>query len=369
MATVFGSVYYLSKWTQTQIVNHLVIAAFLTCLATLTRYDGWAYFLASSAYVVFVSFVQKRKNKEGSIIIYILLAGFGIAMWLFYNHMIFDNALFFANSEYSAKAQQDILEERGALPTKHDLPLSIITYSIALIINLGVLSTIGLILGLIVFIVFQIKYPKTWGPLLLLIPYFFNIVSLYLGQSVIWVPMLAPYFDTYFNARYGLLMLPAAAFFLGYLASKHYMLVFVGLLLTAGQTYLFFNPSLFPIFGKEVGIITLQDTVSSINKQTMDTSKFINTNYDDGLILISSASVDSLIFRIGLPLKTFITEGTGDYWLESLKDPTKHAKWIVFFRDKTDRVGRQHINWKNFDKQYELKYEDQTYMVFKRIEK
>lgn len=367
MATVFGSVYYLSKWTQTQTVNHLVIAAFLTCLATLTRYDGWAYFIASSIYVMFVSFIQKRKNKEGSIIIYILLAGFGIAIWLFYNHMIFNNALFFANSEYSAKAQQDILEERGALPTKHDLPLSFITYSIAVIINLGALSTFGLVLGLIAFLIFQLRHPKTWGPLLLLIPYFFNIISLYLGQSVIWVPMLAPYFDTYFNARYGLLMLPAAAFFLGYFASKHKAFVVIALFLIIGQAYLFFNPKIIPIFGHQVGIITLQDTVSSINKQTMDTSNFIHTNYDDGLILVSSASVDSLIFRSGLPLKKFITEGTGNYWTESLQDPTRHARWVVFFRDRTDRVGRQQKNWKNFDKQYELKYEDQTYLVYKKV--
>ncbi len=120
MATVLGSVYYLAKWTETQLINHFLIAAFLTCLATLTRYDGWAYFVASTVYVIFVSFVYKRKSVEGPTIIYLLMAGFGIGLWLLYNLMIFSNPLFFANSEYSAKAQQDILLERGTLPTKHD---------------------------------------------------------------------------------------------------------------------------------------------------------------------------------------------------------------------------------------------------------
>lgn len=364
MATVFGASYFLAKWTQTTQINHLVIAALFTCLATLTRYDGWAFLIATIFYVGVVSLLIHRKSREGPLIIYTLLACFGIGLWLLYNLMIFGDPLFFANSEFSAKAQQDILYERGSLPTRHDFILSLQTYSLAVLVNLGIVSVAIFVIGFLVYLSSNLTRPKNWGPSLLLISYLFNVVSLYFGQSVIWMPMVPPYFDTYFNARYGVLMLPAAAFFAGYLASKHWILKIILPLLIILQFYLFFNPQHFPIFGHEVGIITRQDTVSSLNEQTIKLSDYLYENHKGGLILISSASVDSLIFRSRLPLKTFITEGTGDYWRESLKDPKKHATWIIFFRDKTDRVGKVVSKNPDLEKFYQLVYEDQTYLVY-----
>jgi hypothetical protein len=366
MATVFGASYFLAKWTQTNLINHLVIAALFTCLATLTRYDGWAFLIATIFYVGVISLLIHRTSREGPLIIYTLLASFGIGLWLLYNLMIFGDPLFFANSEFSAKAQQDILFQRGSLPTRHDFPLSIQTYSLAVLVNLGVVSVGLFILGLLIFTFQNILRPRNWGPFLLLIPYFFNVVSLYFGQSVIWMPMVPPYFDTYFNARYGVLMLPAAAFFVGYLAGKHWILKIIIPLFIALQFFLFLNPEHLPIFGQKVGIITRQDTVSSLNEQTIKLSDFLYQNHDGGLILISSASVDSLIFRSRLPLKTFITEGTGNYWHESLKDPTRHATWIVFFRDKTDRVGKVVSKNPDLEKYYKKVYEDPTYLVYKK---
>ena len=366
MATVFGASYFLAKWTQTSQINHLVIAALFTCLATLTRYDGWAFLIATILYVAVICLLIKRQSKEGPIIIYTLLASFGIGLWLLYNGLIFGDPLYFANSEFSAKAQQDILYERGALPTRHDFILSLQTYCIAVLVNLGVISVGLSLIGLLVFAFQNFLKPSNWGPLLLLVSFVFNVVSLYMGQSVIWMPMVPPFFDTYFNARYGVLMLPAAAFFVGYLASKHWILKIILPILIGLQFYLFFNPEHFPILGHKIGVITRQDTVSSLNEQTIKLSDYLYENHKGGLILISSASVDSLIFRSRLPLKTYITEGTGDYWRESLKDPKKYATWIIFFRDKSDRVGKVVSKNPDLNKYYQLVYEDQTYLVYNR---
>ena len=54
--------------------------------------------------------------------------------------------------------------------------------------------------------------------LILLAPFLFNVISLYLGQSVIFIPSLTPYtFDwTLFNVRYGVMMIPTLALLCAY---------------------------------------------------------------------------------------------------------------------------------------------------------
>ena len=112
-------------------------------------------------------------------------------------------------------------------------------------------------------------------------------------------------------------------------------------------------------------MITLQDTVSSVNTQTVAAGKFLRENHDGKLIMVSSASADAFIFRAGIPLKYFITEGTGHYWRNSLGDPRRHAGWVVFFNDESDRVGRKVGKSKILKDHYTQVYKDQTYQIWK----
>jgi len=337
-------------------------------LSTLTRYDGWAMFVASLFVVFLISMFRKKKGKEGAVVLFLFLAGFGIFLWLLYNHLIFGDPLYFSRSEFSAAAQQKILESRGQLPTKSHLDVSLITYLLAVIVNNGILVVITMALGIITYLLFLVRGFQLWKlmPLLLLVPFGFNVASLFAGQSVIWMPMIPPYFETYFNARYGLLMLPAVAFFSGFLVLKNKLIAgaVAGVILL--QVFLFLNPKILPIMGKEIGIITLADTVSSINKQTVTASTFLREHHRNQLILISSASADAFIFRAGIPLRFFITEGTGNYWHKSLEDPTRHAGFVVYFTDKSDRVGKRMVKIKSFSKHYARVYQDQTYQIWQK---
>lgn len=369
MATAFGAIYFLTKWAKDGLVLHLLLGAFCIMLATLTRYDGWAMFLASGAFVLFISLFRQRKGKEGALLLFLFLAGFGIFLWLLYNQLIFSDPLYFQRSEFSAKAQQDILEARGQLPTKGDLPEAILTYTLAVIVNNGLLMTIMLVVGVFIYLASFLRKIEAWklAPLLLLIPYGFNILSLYTGQSVIWMPMLPPHFETYFNARYGLLMLPAIGFFVGFIAAARYKIVgLIILIITAVQFYLFLNPHILPIMGQRIGIITLQDTVSSVNNQTIQASAFLRERHNGKLILISSASADAFIYRAGIPLRYYITEGTGRYWRESLEDPRRHAYFLVFFNDHSDRVGKKMVALPYVEDEYKMIYKDATYQIWER---
>lgn len=369
MACAMAATYFLTKWIKERQTNDIVLAALFIMLSTLTRYDGWALFGASIGLVFLVSFVTKKKEggKEGPLVLFLFLAGFGIFLWLLYNLMIFGDALYFVRSEYSARAQQIILEQRGQLQTKHNVVLSFLTYTIAMIVNNGLLICLLFVFSLVVYLLTIKRRLYYLGPLLLVVPYLFNVLSLFQGQSVIWLPMLPPYFNTYFNARYGVLMLPAVAFFLGFLVVKSKWFLTILIPVVVIQVYLFLNPQILPLFGQKIGIITLQDTVSSINSSTVNASKFLSEKHRDGqLILASSASEDAFIFRSGIPLKNYITEGTGNYWRTSLETPSKYAYWIVFFNDMSDRVGRKVGKNPYLKDKYDQVYKDNTYQIWKR---
>ena len=58
--------------------------------------------------------------------------------------------------------------------------------------------------------------------LLLMTPFIFYVLTLYMGQSIIFIPHLTPptFEWTLFNVRYGVMMVPAAALFVGFLFYK-----------------------------------------------------------------------------------------------------------------------------------------------------
>src|SRR6185503_15993883 len=130
--------------------------------------------------------------------------------------MIFKDALYFAFGPYSASAQQNQLEAAGVLATKHNIALSIKTYWYAMVYNASMFTTLVSIAGAILFW-FDKKIDRSMriATIALLSPFFFNVIALYLGHSVLFVQGLAG--NSWFNVRYGLMMIPSIAIFFGYL--------------------------------------------------------------------------------------------------------------------------------------------------------
>jgi hypothetical protein len=364
IATVMGAVYHLSRWSTTDKTGNLVLAAIFTLLASMTRYDGWAFFLAACAYVALVTASKHKGEVVGKVILFGSLAALGISLWLLYNLLIFGNPLYFANGSYSAASQQVVLQHRGQLPSEHNISISALIYGATTLLDLGVLVAIIGTLGFLWYCVRQYRHIDQWAPLLLLVPLPFNVLALYMGQSVIWVPMVAPHLNTFFNARYGILMLPAAAFFIAYLSSRSRVLKVLVVLVLVGQALLMAVPNTLPLFGEGIGVVALRDTVSSVNSQTVQAAGYIHDHYNGGLILCSTASSDAFVYRTGLHLSDFITEGNGHYWTESLSDPTSHATWIVFFGNHTDRVGIAMAKNLNKLEPYHEVYSNQTYEIW-----
>lgn len=348
--------YYILAWTQTTNLASLLLAGFFAYLATLTRYDGWfllAYIAGAIAYIIYKR--QGYKAAEGNFLLFVTLAGFGVFLWLLWNLIIFGDPLYFALGEFSAKAQQDLLLSEGRLITKDNVIYSTFVYLFAVRYNLGTWISVIACLGLWVakktkmYTVYEkVAISVTLSPLL------FNILSLFIGHSVIHLPELPPY--TWFNDRYGLMMLPAAAVAVGILVNGRKVVTLLAALLVVLQTQLMYVGN---------NIITIEDGVRGASGEYLDTAgNWVQDNIHDGLIFVAASSNDSLLFRTGLPLKQFIVEGARIYWDTSLKDPTVYADWIIMH--KNDLVDKNIRNSPIFRTNYRLVYHDDFSYIYKK---
>lgn len=366
LATMTAGVYELMMWHKEETTFRLVKSAFWIMLATLIRYDGWFLFAFATA-LIFLHTIKRYGYKvtEGVIVLFCTLGGFGVFLWLFWNQMIFNDPLYFAFGEFSANAQQSQLEDAGVLNTKKNLPLSIQTYYYAMVYNAGMISVILGALGALLFwFDKRIMLPIRIASLALLAPLFFNILALFLGHSVLFVQGLSG--SSWFNVRYGLMMMPSLAVFIGYLTHRVNKLRYV---------FLFFIlfVSLFSFVSRDA--VTIDDAVvGASGKNVSEVSGWLKSHVtnDDNYVLISVASHDAIIFSSGLPMSKFIHEGTGDYWDLTIANPERYAKWIIMRtndnNDLTFRSLETNPSWKDkyrlvshfpFADIYELKTEYQ----------
>ncbi|MEK7165257.1 MAG: hypothetical protein AAB874_00420 [Patescibacteria group bacterium] len=323
IATLTAGSYELVMWHKEDKVLRLIRSAFWVMLASLVRYEGWFLLLYSLALITIHVWRKKGyKVTEGTLILFGTLAAFGIALWFLWNTLIFKDPFYFAFGPFSARSQQRQLETAGVLATKGDLVLSLKVYLYALIYNSYALQAIlGLCGAFVLWLDKKIPLSVRIASTVLISPFLFNILALYLGHSVLFIQGISG--NTWFNVRYGVMMLPSIAIFVGFLIDrmKDLRITLIGLMLFV--TFFAFANS---------DAVTIDDArVGSSQKNVSEVSGYLNQHAKDkkGFILISAASHDAIIFSSGLPMKRFIHEGTGAYWESATTSPDRWARWIV----------------------------------------
>jgi hypothetical protein len=321
--TMTAGCYYLIKWSQEDNILELIKASFWIMLSTLVRYDGW-FLLAFSAGIVGLITLFKKGYKvtEGITVLFVTMGALGVLLWFGWNLLIFKDPLYFALGEFSAHAQQEIMLASGNLPTKGNFLLSSQIYLYAVIYNCIFLVAFLGFVGLTAFFADRkIKWEERLATLSLVSPLIFNILALLLGFSVLFIQGISG--NTWFNVRYGIMMMPAFSVFIGYLVHKlkDIRWVLVGL-------YAFV---MFFAFANADAVTIDDATVGSSQKNVSEVAGYLEMHAKDekGFILISAASHDAIIFSSNLPMKRFIHEGTGAYWKSALESPDRWARWIV----------------------------------------
>ncbi len=364
------SSYFFIKYLKgKQPLYSLVLAAFFGFCAVLSRYDGWFLVLFESLIIGIQGFVLRWKWKkiEGSGILFVTLAFFGILLWLLWGQLILGNALYFTQSQFSAQTQQRAWLAKGELPAYHNAWLAAAYYFVTAMGNAGILLWFVAIAGLIVYLRRGTDRKRFLIVLLLMVPFLFNFVTLFMGQSVIFIPHLTPVSFEWrlFNVRYGAMMIPVVAFFIGTLfsrASKFGKVVILGLFMAQ-----------FGLFGiGYTNVISYADGVVGLSHaKRPDAEQWMKQHYDGGLVLLDDYARTMSIIRAGIPMQNVIYIGNKPYWEESLQDPAKYAVWIVMQKD--DAVWTSLINDKAVEGRlyatFEKVYTSPEILIFRRQEK
>jgi hypothetical protein len=217
--------------------------------------------------------------------------------------------------------------------------------------------------GFLYFFVKEFKNKALYFSIILLVPFIFYIVTLFLGQSVIFLPGLTPksFEWTLFNARYGLMAIPVVAFFYSYFFAKGHMIAKIALVsLFIYQLFLFKGFT---------GAITLSDGVKGLSASKIpDANYWIEENYDGGMVLLDDYARTISIVRTNIPMHDIIYIGSKPYWSISLKEPEKFARWVIMQKNDDiwkslyeNKAGRGRL-FKYFKKTYTSK----EILIFKR---
>lgn len=378
---IVSSYHFIAYIADRSKLVHLVSAAFFGFLASLSRYDGWALVLMQLAVLCIVHFLSRKstekiKKLEGRALIFSTLAFFGIALWIGWGFLILGDPLYFTHSDFSAKSQQNSWYARGELPSYHDLPSAITYYSVTTHANAGAILVALGVLGLL-FSLFDTRIKHRYSiALILLVPYFFNIATLYLGQSVIFIPSLTP--NTFewklFNVRYGAMMIPCLAIYAGYLLYRLMRIgngaytagvAVLGICLIGAQSFIYVSGRN-PVISLEDGRIGL----SSVIARERDAERWFYENYDYGLVLADDFSRAISIVRSPVRMEDVIYVGTKPYWEESLREPEKYARWIIM--QEHDPIWKN--VWENLETQSRLfghfnkVYTSDEVLIFKKTD-
>lgn len=354
------STYLIWKWSKTSNIVYLPLAGIATLAATLTRYDAW-FFAAFSAIVISVIVFLKRKSFseiEGTFFLFSTVAFSGVVAWLIYNQLIYGNMLRFATGEGSALSQAVLETGISVKLTKGDFINSSLIFLSASTLNVGIISLSVTLLASILAIIRR-NYNFLLVILLLSIPLWFNIVSLFLGQS----ELLTEDFVAHglYNTRYGLLVLPLTALGYGAIASilKRFRLVVLVVLLFQ-LAVLFYSA---PITLRDATDVTYGYT-SPKGTEQQKLATWIQNHSVSGLTLISALSNDSLVFDARIPMNKVVNEGSGKYWQTATKNPTEIVERIIVSPEERDSIWKVSQKKKNFFNNYTLVFSGESFLVY-----
>ncbi len=367
IAAFTASGYYFLVWVQEDKTEQLVLAAASTFLATLARYDGWAIFLSLVVLVAVISWLKghKWRHIQGNVLIFGILGGLGIALWLIWCGVILGDPLYFQHGQFSSQSQQLVYLGRHTLYTYHNLGQSIRFYIILSVETIGFLLFPLAAIGVIAFTsrkIFAFSKDKSranlavmLAALAFLVPFVFYVVSLYGGQAIIWapgaVPANAP--NQFFNTRYGVQSIAPAVLFLVILGD-----IVVSRLKTRAivlcQMFLVTIIIAQSVFIGSTGIVSLEDGVSGIDcNPTLPTDYYLASHYNGGRILVDTFASNFDEAEDGIDLKNIVYDGSGEIWRHALHDPASVVDWVI--ANHGDLVST-HLNTKSPDflKQFTL---------------
>jgi hypothetical protein len=321
-----AALYAVVAFRRTQSMWLVALAAVAILLATLTRYDGW--FLIPFTGLALALACRAHKRPWLVFLMFSAVASLGPAYWIAHNRYETGDALWFYAGPYSAKAIYQRALDAGLERYRGDHQWG---YAFEYYWTAGLLCTGWLVAGTgaIGAAVSIWRYRRALLPLafLLLVPLFY-VWSVYSSGQTMFVPQLWPF--SYYNSRYGIAVLPLAAFAVGGVVlaiPARWRLAAVAIPLTSALAWLI-------PFSPDHWVCWKESQVNSVTRRawTHSAAEFLRANYHPGdMLLISFGDLTGILCEASLPLKESIHEGNGDEWLATVGrlDLYHRPKWAI----------------------------------------
>lgn len=311
MAALVTAVYWLQRWIEEQSPKRLAAAALATAVATLARYEAWPV-AALSILIVAVASSGDRIARIKQLTIYSALVAIGPMYWLWHNWAIYGDAFEFLTGPNSARGIY--LQNRASLGWSKifvgNAALDILTIATATAVCVGPFVLFIGAAGFVRWLVGERKTLINSSPaLLLLVPFFFHVLSLYRGEIQVF-PLSA--FGLH-NVRYGLphmfgvaLWAPAAVLFFKpparrWAVAAAFAVVFLqyGYLASEG-------PSQLAVYqeGYRNGVNARPA------RDRAKVSEYLRSNPPSRLVLMNTGALGPLVSQGGLRFSNLIHEGS-----------------------------------------------------------
>jgi hypothetical protein len=202
LAMQIALLFFSLRFARTQSTWTLAAAGLFAAAGALTRYEGW-FLLPFVALYIFTAATERPLR---AMILFCAIAGAAPVYWLIHNGYIYSNPLEFFNGPHSPKAIQGAAD----YPGKGNWLQALEYYKAAAILCIGVSLGAVAVIGVLPALFKRALWPLIF---LSLTPLFYVVSMVHSGGTPIFIPHLPP--NSYYNTRYGLCVLPLAAFAAG----------------------------------------------------------------------------------------------------------------------------------------------------------
>jgi len=354
LAALIVATYYTLKFLHSGDASDLAKCSAAVAVGTLIRYENW---VLAFAFVPVIAYAGWRRRgyalAEAWTILYSLLAFAGCVAWVVYNAIIFHDPLL---SFYYGQSSHKYYENTPAslVPARHNALLAFKLYGLTVALTVGWLLVALALLGLLVCMWrFRLRL-MSWPVYLTLFPLGFYWLVLYQGVNTENLPQLG--LGSYYNVRFGLLMVPAIALLLAVLvtaAPPRAKRVLAALILAviALSSVVGFQHT--PLALREARTDPLFQ--SGVDAQQ---AQWLSAHFKGGAVLIEYVNDASLMFYLltkhNFPDHAFITDANGRQFKTALARPETSATWIVMNSDQRTLASQiwttlhNRIDWRKY---------------------
>jgi hypothetical protein len=327
----------------------MVFAGLLVLGQVLTRYDGWivgAAVWACFAWGVWKSSAEVRRRVLPTFILFTVICAAGPLLWFWYNQHFEHDWLDFMRGPYSAAAIDRKTSPAGQHYREWHHPLRALTYySRTAQIDAAAWETGFMLAAAALYGVWlswrrrgqdEVRARGEWMAILLWVPLPFYWYSVAYGSVPIFIPQLYPH--SYYNARYGMEMLPALAAY-GALAAEQLETWLRGegmgwwklgarvwqpvvmMLCVVNSIAMMYSV---PLVLKE-GMVNSTTRVG-LEKQIATVLEFLPAN--EPVMMALSAHVGA-VQTAGRTLASMVSENDSEEFARALADPAHNAAFVI----------------------------------------